>query len=132
MVNRSASGRSAFDRPGEFVEKADEEAFASTAVAVAERVECGCVARLGEVGEFVVDDVVAQLGGEEDVEVGEADAALAGIAGAEDLHAVGYLPAVDAEGEVGGELPCARKEDGGSDAPGYGFDGGVDGRLDGG
>lgn len=123
---------SAFDRPGVGVEEADEDAFAATAVTVAKRVECGGVARTGEVGEFVVDDVVAELGSEEDVEVGEADAALAGVAGAEDLHAVGDFPAVDAEAEVGGELPCARKEDGGGDAPGYCFDCCVDGRLDGG
>ena len=123
---------SALDRPGVGVEEADEDALAAAAVTVAECVAFGGVARTGEVGEFVVDDVVAELGGEEDVEEGEADAALAGVAGAEDIHAVGDFPAVDTEAEVGGELACARKEYGGCDAPGYGFDGCVDGRLDGG
>lgn len=123
-------GRSALYGPGVGVEEADEFGFAAAAVAVADGVEGWGVAGFGEVGEFVEDYVVAELGGEEYVEVGEADAALAGVAGAEYGAAVGYLPAVDAEAEGCGELAGAGKEELGGDVAADGLDLAVDEGLD--
>lgn len=103
------------DGPAEGAEAVAELLFGAfavvTAVAVAEGVEGGGVAGFGEVGEFVADDVVAELGGEEDVDVGEADAALAGVACAEDAVSVGCLQLVDSEAEAFGYAACAGDEE---------------------
>lgn len=52
--------------PGVGAEAGGEGGFAALAVLVAESVEAGAVVHLGEVGEFVVYDVVAEVVGEED------------------------------------------------------------------
>ena len=105
-------------------------ALTSEAVAVTECVESGGVTRLCEVGEFMADDVVAQFGCEEDVEVGEAYAAQARIAGAEDGASVGYLPRVDPQSERRGYGTGAGEEDGGCETAPDSFDGCVDAPLD--
>ena len=123
---RDDFGWSALYGPGVGVEEADEFGFAAAAVVVAEGVEGGGVAGFGQVGEFVEDYVGAELGGEEYVEVGEADAVLAWVACAEYVAAVGYFPAVDAEAEGAGKLAGAGKAELRGDVAADGFDLSVD------
>ena len=73
------------------------------------------VARFGEVGKFVTDDVVAKLLIEKHAHIGEADTAPGGVAGAECSFAVGYLPLVDPQAETGGQTARPRQEYGRSE-----------------
>ena len=83
------------DRPVVIAQTVGQLAFATGAIAVAERVECRRVSRLCEMGEFMADYIVAQLGWKEHVEIRESDASLTRIACAEHRASVGYLPDVD-------------------------------------
>ena len=73
------------------------------------------VARFGEVGKFVTDDVIAKLLIEKHAHIGEADTAPGGVAGAECSFAVGYLPCIDPQAETGGEVARPRQEYGRSE-----------------
>lgn len=83
------------DRPVVIAQTVGQLAFATGAIAVAESVEGRRVSRLCEMGEFMTDYIVAQLGWKEHVEIGKPDASLTRIACAEHRASVGYLPAVD-------------------------------------
>lgn len=93
---------SAEDGPGVCAEVADEGGFGSVAVGVAEMVEARGVVHLGEVGELVADDVVAETLGEEDEKRREGDDA-SGAACAEDAASARDAPSVDGEGVLGGD-----------------------------
>ena len=60
---------SSADRPGIVVEFSDQLMLPASAIAVTQSVECGSMARLGDVGEFMVDYIVAQFRSQEYVEV---------------------------------------------------------------
>ena len=60
---------SAVNRPAERAQTSEQYGFTAVAVTVAEAVEGWSVARFGQMGEFVADDVVAEFRIKKDAEV---------------------------------------------------------------
>ena len=78
-------------REFEAAEEGLKAAFAAATVAVADLMESGRMVHLREVGEFVADDIVAQVGRQKDADAAESDDA-ARVAAAQGMQSARNLP----------------------------------------